>query len=638
MYHKFLFILATTVLLNAQEEPKPHKYFKIKVIDEETGRGVPLVFLTTTNHLQYVTDSNGIVAFYEPGLMNTDVYFEISSHGYEYPPNAMFKNYRGVTLKPIEGKTAEVKVKRTMVAQRMYRITGQGIYRDSLLVGEKTPTERSAINGLVMGSDSVLNTIYKGKINWFWGDTNKPSFPLGNFHVPGATSSLPKDGGLDPEKGIDLTYFTADKNNPNLFAKETCHVQAGKGGPTWCGGLLTLNDEKGKESMYAMYVKIEHPMSTYEAGIVKFNDEKETFEKLFAYDLSTPIQPGGHPFKLTLDKTEYIFFGSGTRVKADIKDYLDLKKYEAYTCLMEGSTINDPKIDKDDNGKVIYKWRANTRPIDVKGQAILVKNNKLKDSEALYYFRDMDSGHAVSNHGNTIYWNEFRNRWVMIMLQNYGSPSFLGEVWYAESDSPMGPWVYARKVLTHNAYSFYNVKHHPMFDKEKGKIIFFEGTYTISFSGNTHATARYDYNQIMYKLDLSDKRCAVPVPIYSLADGRFGTKENLKADDKSPAIALFACDREGINTIPIYLQKNKDGFHSLSLEKKNNTVIFYAVDAKTEKPHAGTTPLYEFKNGKGESIYTTDKKFEKVGFNAEKDPICLVWKNPSVLQYPIIQK
>src|SRR6185437_11783093 len=99
----------------------------------------------------------------------------------------------------------------------------------------------------------------------------------------------------------------------------------------------------------------------------------------------------------------------------------------------------------------------------------------------------------------------------------------LGEVWYAEADSPLGPWVYARKIVTHDKYSFYNPKQHPMFDKENGRIIYFEGTYTTTFSGNNNPTPRYDYNQVMYRLDLSDRRLNLPVAVYRSADGRFLT-------------------------------------------------------------------------------------------------------------------
>ena len=39
-----------------------------------------------------------------------------------------------------------------------------------------------------------------------------------------------------------------------------------------------------------------------------------------------------------------------------------------------------------------------------------------------------------------------------------------------------------------------------------GRFLYFEGTYTKMFSGTSQGTPRYDYNQIMYRLDLADPR------------------------------------------------------------------------------------------------------------------------------------
>src|SRR5258708_3368021 len=78
-------------------------YFAIKVVDDETGRGVPLVELRTTNDIRYYTDSNGLIAFDEPGLMNQTVFFHVKSHGYEFPKDG-FGN-RGKALKAVSGKT-----------------------------------------------------------------------------------------------------------------------------------------------------------------------------------------------------------------------------------------------------------------------------------------------------------------------------------------------------------------------------------------------------------------------------------------------------------------------------------------------------------------------------------------------------
>jgi hypothetical protein len=83
----------------------------------------------------------------------------------------------------------------------------------------------------------------------------------------------------------------------------------------------------------------------------------------------------------------------------------------------------------------------------------------------------------------------------------------LGEVWFSEAPTPEGPWINAVKVATHDRgsngdYTFYNPALHPYFDQAGGQYIYFEGTYTNTFSGNSVLTPLYDYNQIMYRLDL----------------------------------------------------------------------------------------------------------------------------------------
>jgi len=170
-------------------EAKGRKFFKIEVVDDQTGRGVPLVELKTVHAVRYVTDSNGIVALDEPGLIDRTVFFHISSHGYELPKDGF--GYRGAKVHVTSGGSVKLKIKRLNLAERLYRVTGADIYRDSVLTGHDVPIRRPLLNGLVFGQDSVLNTVYRGKIYWFWGDTNRPGYPLGNFHTPGATSLLP---------------------------------------------------------------------------------------------------------------------------------------------------------------------------------------------------------------------------------------------------------------------------------------------------------------------------------------------------------------------------------------------------------------------------------------------------------------
>ena len=128
--------------------------------------------------------------------------------------------------------------------------------------------------------------------------------------------------------------------------------------------------------------------------------------------------------------------------------------------------------------------------------------------------RDSAGGKPILLNSCSCAWNACRKRYVMIASQAHGA-TMLGEVWYSESDRPEGPWVHARKVITHankpgDAHDFYNPVHHPFFDRQGGRVIYLEGSYANTFSGNPHPTPYYEYNQIMYRLDLSDPRLKLP--------------------------------------------------------------------------------------------------------------------------------
>ena len=60
--------------------------------------------------------------------------------------------------------------------------------------------------------------------------------------------------------------------------------------------------------------------------------------------------------------------------------------------------------------------------------------------------------------------------------------------------------------MAEHSMTFYNPTQHPFFDQDGGRLIYFEGTYVTTFSGNNNPTPRYNYNQVMYRLDLSDDR------------------------------------------------------------------------------------------------------------------------------------
>lgn len=637
MMFRVLLVLAVQAIpsLIDADQPRNDKYFKITVVDRQTGRGVPLVELRTTINVSYWTDSNGIVAFQEPGLMGQEVFFHVSSHGYQFPKDGF--GFRGKALKAIPGGSARLEIERINVAERLYRITGADIYADSLLVGESVPLSKPGLNSQVVGQDSVMNAVYRDKIYWFWGDTSRVSYPLGNFQTSGATSLLPAGGGLDPDRGIDLTYFTDSKG----FARGMAPLPGS--GPTWIDGVVTLKDETGRERLFAAYAKIRGKLEVYERGLVEFNPQREQFEKVASFPVDSRLRPAGQPFHCTVDGTDYIYFATPfplSRVKANVESLKQLERYEGFTCLAEGSKPGEHRHDRGSAGSLRYAWKQSTPPLDSAGQAREVAAGRMKSDEALLHVQDVESGKSVNLQAGSVYWNAYRRRWIMIAVER-GGTSMLGEIWYAEADTPVGPWVYAQKIVTHDRYDFYNPKQDPQFDKQDGRIIFFEGTYVNTFSGNPIATPRYDYNQIMYKLDLTDERLNLPVPVYRRSGGnRYSTA---RRDDKSidsATIAFLAADRPGRSLVPIVVEKGRlQARPHLSGEAANKSdaksadgetaAAFFALSADEPTPPATTTPFYEFLSTDGsQREYSTDPNWTKSGLHRVEKPICRVWKNP----------
>ena len=488
---------------------EPERYFAIQVVDEQTDRGVPMVALQTTSAACYYTDSNGLVAFFEPGLMGKKVYFGVSAHGYEFPADS-FGN-RGVTLETRPGGSARIKIKRLNIAERLYRITGQGIYRDSVLLGRKPPIAEPLLNAQVTGQDGVLNAIYRGKLYWFYGDTNRLSYALGNFSMTGATTKLSDQ--IDPDVGLDLTYFTGKDG----FARPMAPIKGE--GVVWLFGLVVLPDESGREHMLAYYQRRRGLGAVLENGFVVYDDQKEVFEKLKVVPLKPPLYPTGYPFRVKQGDGEYLYFTwpySALRVKADWKSYLDLAAYEGYTCLKAGTRYGSKtaaQLEGDVDGKLVWGWKKNTPPLTPRQQEALIAAGRMRRAESPLRLQD-GAGKPILLNNCSCAWNAHRRRYIMIASQVRGA-TVLGEVWYSEADHPEGPWVHARKIITHanklgDAHDFYNPVHHPFFDREAGRVIYLEGSYVNTFSGNPHTTPYYEYNQIMYRLDLADPRLKLP--------------------------------------------------------------------------------------------------------------------------------
>jgi hypothetical protein len=494
--------LGSMPALLAAEEPvdDASAYAEIRVVDSKTGRGVPLVELETVNGMKFVTDNAGRVAFREPGLMGREVHFSVRGHGYGVPKDGF--GFAGVRVVPTVGKPAKIEVSRRLPAERLCRLTGEGAYRDTLLLGLKPSIAESPHPGRVAGQDSVEAAIYAGKVHWFWGDTSRMGYPLGMFRTAGATSPIP-DSKSDPAAGIAYDYFVDAKTG---FARPMMPLPERPEGVIWVSGVCVVPDEAGRERLVCHYSRRKGLADELEHGIAVFDDRTATFQAVKRLPADeTWRHPAGHPVVHEEAGTRWLLFGQPVptvRVPATLKDVLDPTKYEVFTCANKN---REP--DMDETGKPAWRWRAEGPPTDSQLEARWLKKKLLRPGDARFCPADVvAAGERIVLHTGSVRWNAYRRRWVLVACQIGGKSSHLGEVWYSEAVEPTGPFVKAVHVVTHDRQTFYNVVHHPFLDRDDGRFIHFEGTYTKEFSGNQEKTPRYDYNQILYRLDLGNQR------------------------------------------------------------------------------------------------------------------------------------
>ncbi len=427
---------------------------RIEVVDKENGWPVPLVELTTTSNVLLVTDNAGVVAFDLPEFLGRETWLSVFSHGYELPADGF--GYRGVRFTPKPGGTFKIEIERKQIAKRLGRLTGAGLFAESQKLGQFSNWQESGVTG----SDTVQTAIFGGKLHWIWGDTNLPGYPLGIFHTAGATSSLKPLKKLEPPLALRYDYFRDDAGKPRGVAKLPGD------GPTWLSGFIALADRRGREHLVATYAKIPSMLQANEFGLVEWNDQTQNFEHVLTFWNRTDEQPNpprpypdGHPLRWKDEAgQEWVYFNGPPNFRCPAT-------YEAWKDRSQWEAVQNPKsYDAVGGGK-----------IEVASAAVA--------------------------------WSDYRQRWIMILQQKFGKPSALGEVWYLEGQTPQGPWGPAVKVATHQNYTFYNVQVDWQLKGTDKPILLFEGTYTQTFTDNTK-TPRYDYNQVLYRLDLDDPALA----------------------------------------------------------------------------------------------------------------------------------
>jgi hypothetical protein len=363
---------------------------------------------------------------------------------------------RGVRLRPEPGGSLTVEVDRKVAARRIGRITGGGLLAESRKLGLEPEVSESGI----LGCDSVQNAVHGGKLFWAFGDTILARYPLGVFDMTSGTTAPQPLASFEPPLRLQLDYFRDTNGLPRGVARMP------GSGPTWVSGYVSLPDKSGKPRLVGTYVKIKPPMDAYECGLCVWNDTTANFERhrvVWTKSAESPKQPpvpDGHPaFWKDPSGKEWVLFGNplpNLRCPAAFEAWENPAAWEVLTPQENLASADDDK--------------------------------------------------PIKPHTGSIAWNPFRKRWVTVFMQAFGKPSVFGELWYAEAEKPTGPWGKTVKILSHDNYTFYNPRLHPEFTPAGSPILIFEGTFTREFADRPPATPRYDYNQILYRLDLDDHR------------------------------------------------------------------------------------------------------------------------------------
>jgi hypothetical protein len=468
---------------------------EIRVVDAETGRPVPAVRLRSDGAAwaDHWTDNGGRVAYFDIDRMGEAVRFDVWTHGYRHDPGY-------VEVVPAPGGTTTITLERMLPAERLVRLTGGGAWRDTVLLGAPVPVAEPVLDTQVFGQDTAHAVPWRGGLFWLWGDTSRPSYPLGNFRTTGALAPLDPT----PEDGIDVDYFDDGAG----FVAPIAPVYPE--GPTWMSGLVALSDDE----LWATYAVVTSSFEAVREGMARWDDAAQAFAPVAPWTAGAPVRPSSPAIRYTGPDGDWVMYRGLQRIAADPVSLADPATYQAYTPLVpRGDGGYD--VARDADGVPHWQWRG-----DAPAPTLAMVDEGRIDADDSPWHRaiEPDTGETPVMHNGSLAWNPWRQRWVQVFTESFGATSLIGEIWYAEGDTPLGPWSWARKVVTHDDYSFYNVYLHPWFASRGGRRVLFEGTYT-SWLGADDPTPRHDYNQLLYGLDLDDPAVALPVPFYATPDG-----------------------------------------------------------------------------------------------------------------------
>jgi hypothetical protein len=196
----------------------------------------------------------------------------------------------------------------------------------------------------------------------------------------------------------------------------------------------------------------------------------------------------------------FVTLREGLRFPDTLSEATDTSTWQTW------SPIDGGQVERHADGTARWAWRDGVQ---------LPDPERLDEADRwATTMTEPSTGARVLPHYGDVARNPYLKRFVQVFTRTGGESAWLGELWVSVADTPFGPWSYARRVAAFDDYTLYNPMIHTEFDTD-GRQVYFQGTYTTFFSGAPEATPRYDYNQLMFRLDLDDPRARLPVAYFA---------------------------------------------------------------------------------------------------------------------------
>ncbi len=425
-----------------------------------------------SNGVEHITDSAGWIRIEEPGLMHSRILVDVSSPGYRMPPGD--KSAAGLEIALSPASEITVPLVRVDIAQRIYRVTGTGIYRDSELLKREVPLPLGNHAAGLVSAWGVQRAALGTKVLWCWRQALLSNERNPSLNVVGAWSDHPEHGGLDPTQGIHYSYHTSGSDQAHSL------LTADEPGGIWMEGLTSVPDESGKLQLVAHYTREGTKGERAEHGIAIWTEQKR-FERIVILGDEYEWQfPAGQCVTRRGEDAEWCYFAAPfcrVRCPARLDAVRNPGSYQALAW---------------DRNQQKHTWQQERPPLTQREESVGVADGSI--TQPLTQVENATTRRPVSIQESSIEWNPHHRCYVMI------ASSADGDLWFSESPHIQGPWKNAIRILSADPGKCAAPVQHPFMNQEGGRIIWFETAYLES------SLPRYDGTELMYRLDLADLR------------------------------------------------------------------------------------------------------------------------------------